>query len=126
MILLVLAYLGGVLTIVSPRILPVLPFVLARADRSFLRSGLPTLIGMAAKFATVATLAAVAGRWAVEANQYGQDTAIVLLGLFGLSLLLPGLAEALRRLRSAPLRDRPRWRDSLVLGVASSLTVRAS
>ncbi len=32
MILLGLAYLGGVLTILSPCILPVLPFVFARAD----------------------------------------------------------------------------------------------
>ena len=47
MILFVLAYLGGVLTIVSPCILPVLPFVFARADRPFLRSGLPLLVGMA-------------------------------------------------------------------------------
>ena len=47
MTLLVLAYLGGVLTIVSPCILPVLPFVFARADRPFLQSGLPMLVGMA-------------------------------------------------------------------------------
>src|SRR5215471_13998317 len=93
MILLVLAYLGGVLTIVSPCILPVLPFVFARADRPFLRSGLPMLIGMAVTFAGVATLAAVAGGWAVEANQYGRVAAIALLALFGLTLLLPNLAD---------------------------------
>jgi cytochrome c biogenesis protein CcdA/thiol-disulfide isomerase/thioredoxin len=97
MILFVLAYLGGVLTIVSPCILPVLPFVFARADRPFLRSGLPMLVGMAATFAAIATLAAVAGGWAVEANQYGRDAALVLLGLFGLALLLPGLAARLGR-----------------------------
>ena len=51
MILFLLAYLGGVLTIVSPCILPVLPFVFARADRPFLRSGLPMLLGMAVTFA---------------------------------------------------------------------------
>ena len=65
MILFLLTYLGGVLTIVSPCILPVLPFVFARADRPFLRSGLPMLVGMAVTFAAVATLAAVAGGWAV-------------------------------------------------------------
>jgi cytochrome c biogenesis protein CcdA len=32
-----------VLTILSPCILPVLPFVFARADRPFVRSGLPML-----------------------------------------------------------------------------------
>jgi cytochrome c biogenesis protein CcdA/thiol-disulfide isomerase/thioredoxin len=97
MILFVLAYLGGVLTIVSPCILPVLPFVFARADRPFLRSGLPMLIGMAATFAAVATLAAVAGGWAVAANEYGRYAALALLALFGLALLFPGVADRLAR-----------------------------
>ena len=50
MTLLLLAYLGGVLTIVSPCILPVLPFVFARAGRPFVRDGLPMLAGMAGDF----------------------------------------------------------------------------
>ena len=79
MILLLLTYLGGMLTIVSPCILPVLPFVFARADRPFLRNGLPMLVGLAVTFAAVATLAAVAGGWAVEANQYGRGAALGLL-----------------------------------------------
>ena len=43
MFLRLLAYLGGALTMASPCILPVLPFVCARSDRPFLRSGLPLL-----------------------------------------------------------------------------------
>ncbi len=97
MILFVLAFLGGVLTIVSPCILPVLPFVFARADRPFLRSGLPMLIGMALTFAAVATLAAVAGGWAVAANQFGRAAALSLLALFGLMLLFPDLADRAAR-----------------------------
>ena len=93
MTLLVLAYLGGVLTIVSPCILPVLPFVFARADRPFLQSGLPMLVGMAITFAIVATLAAVAGGWVVEANQYGRLVAIALLAVFGLTLIFPKFAD---------------------------------
>ena len=61
MILFLLSYLAGVLTIVSPCILPVLPFVFARADRPFIRNGLPLLVGMAVTFAGVATLAALGG-----------------------------------------------------------------
>ena len=83
MLLILLAYLGGVLTIVSPCILPVLPFVLARADRPFLRNGLPMLVGMALAFAVVATLASVAGGWVVSANQYGRIAALILLAIFG-------------------------------------------
>ena len=58
MLLLLLAYLGGMLTILSPCILPVLPFVFARTGQPFRRSGLPLLAGMALTFAA-ATLAAV-------------------------------------------------------------------
>jgi cytochrome c biogenesis protein CcdA/thiol-disulfide isomerase/thioredoxin len=97
MVLLLLAYLGGVLTIVSPCILPVLPFVFARADRPFVKSGLPLLIGMAATFALIATLAAVGGGWAVQANQWGRYAAMALLALFGLTLLFPALSDRLTR-----------------------------
>ena len=97
MILFGLAYLGGVLTILSPCILPVLPFVFARADRPFVRSGLPMLLGMAATFALVATIAAVGGGWAVEANEYGRMVAIVVLAVLGVTLLFPSLADRLTR-----------------------------
>jgi cytochrome c biogenesis protein CcdA/thiol-disulfide isomerase/thioredoxin len=97
MLLFVLAYLGGVLTIVSPCILPVIPFVLARADRPFLRNGLPMLIGMALAFAVVASLASVAGGWVVSANQYGRIAALTLLAIFGATLLFPELADRLMR-----------------------------
>jgi cytochrome c biogenesis protein CcdA len=57
----VLSYLAGALTIVSPCILPVLPFVFARADRPFLTSTLPLLIGLIFAFTAVAVLAGWAG-----------------------------------------------------------------
>ena len=97
MLLFLLAYAGGVLTILSPCILPVLPFVFARSDQPFVRSGLPLLLGMAVTFAGVATLAAVGGGWAVQANAWGRDAALVLLALFGLTLLFPHLSDALTR-----------------------------
>ena len=77
MTLLILAYLGGVLTILSPCILPVLPFVFARAGQSFTRSALPMLAGMAITFALVAMLVTVGGSWAVHANQYGRYVALL-------------------------------------------------
>ena len=95
--ILVLAYLGGVLTILSPCILPVLPFVFARAGQPFARSVLPLLAGMALAFASVATLAAVGGGWAIEANQFGRYAALALLGLFGLTLLSRRLADVVAR-----------------------------
>src|SRR6202046_3754625 len=97
MALFILAYLGGVLTILSPCILPVLPFVFARADQPFVRSGLPLLLGMALTFAAVASLAAVGGGWAVQGSGSGPILALVVLGLFGLLLLFPALADRATR-----------------------------
>jgi cytochrome c biogenesis protein CcdA/thiol-disulfide isomerase/thioredoxin len=97
MTLFVLAYLGGVLTILSPCILPVLPFVFARSDQPFVRSGLPLLIGMAVTFAAVATLAAVGGAWAIRANEYGRIAAIAVLAIFGITLLFRTIADWLTR-----------------------------
>ncbi|AGG89769.1 cytochrome c biogenesis protein DipZ [Rhodanobacter denitrificans] len=97
MLVLILAYLGGVLTILSPCILPVLPFVFARSDRPFMRNGLPMLLGMAITFAAVATLAALGGGWAVHANQYGRYVAMLVLAFLGLTLLSTRLAEWITR-----------------------------
>lgn len=92
---LILAYLGGLLTIASPCILPVLPFVFARSDQPFRRTGLPLLLGMALTFTLFATLAAVGGGWVVAANQYGRIAALVLMAVFGITLLFPQMAERL-------------------------------
>lgn len=128
--LLVLAYLGGVLTIVSPCILPVLPFVFARTGQPFLRSGLPLLAGMAVTFALVATLAAVGGGWVVQVNQYGRWLALLCVALFGLTLLLPQLSERLTRplvaagsrlSQAAGADARPGPGASSLIGVATGL-----
>src|ERR1700748_3360500 len=132
MILFLLAYLGGVLTIVSPCILPVLPFVFARADRKFLHSGLPMLVGVCLRLAVVATLASVAGGWAVQANAAGRWIAMGLLAVFGVTLLFPALADRLTRplvalggrlSASADAHEGPGGSiaPSLLLGVAAGL-----
>ena len=54
MVLALLAFLGGALTIISPCILPVLPFVFARNGQSFSRTTVPLLAGMALTFAALA------------------------------------------------------------------------
>jgi len=92
-----LVYFGGVLTILSPCILPVLPFVFARSEQKFLTNGLPMLAGMAITFAAIATLAAVGGSWAVRVNQYGRIVALVLLTAFAATLLSARLADWLAR-----------------------------
>ncbi|MGJ4860432.1 cytochrome c biogenesis protein DipZ [Labrys sp. La1] len=130
MVLLAIAYFGGVLTILSPCILPILPFVFAGTGLPFLRGRLPMLAGMAGSFALVATLAAVGGSWAIQANEFARLAAIALLALFGLSLISPRVANAItqpivefgNRLHSASAASGKRTAaSSLVLGVATGL-----
>jgi cytochrome c biogenesis protein CcdA/thiol-disulfide isomerase/thioredoxin len=131
MVLLILAFLGGILTIISPCILPVLPFVFAKADQPFRRSGLPLLAGMALTFAGFAAIATVGGAWVVRANQYGRVAALVVLAVFGLTLLWPALADRLSRpfVQLGSRLSQPSDSDgqpasplrSLLLGIATGL-----
>lgn len=129
MTLFVVAYLAGMLTIASPCILPVLPFVLARAGQPFARGVLPMLGGMVATFGAVASLAAVGGAWAIHANEFGRGLALALLALFGLALLLPRAATALSRpavalgqtLSRQAAAGGPTIAGSALLGVATGL-----
>ena len=129
MLIILLAYLGGILTILSPCILPVLPFVFARADRSFMRSTLPLLAGMAGTFAIVATLAAVGGGWAIRANAIGRWAALLLLALFGIALVFPSISDRMTRplvaLGSRLTERQPGEKESVwssaLLGVATGL-----
>jgi cytochrome c biogenesis protein CcdA/thiol-disulfide isomerase/thioredoxin len=130
MTIVVLVFLGGVLTILSPCILPVLPFVFARSEQKFLTNGLPMLAGMAITFAAIATLAAVGGSWAVRVNQYGRIVALVLLTAFAATLLSPRLADwlarpfvALGNRLAQPTAGSSKFGlvNSLLLGVATGL-----
>ena len=131
MTLVILVFLGGVLTILSPCILPVLPFVFARSEQKFLTNGLPMLAGMAVTFAGIATLAAVGGSWAVRVNQYGRVFALVLLTAFAATLLSTRLADWLARpfvalgnrlAQSSPgAAGRFTLLNSLLLGIATGL-----
>ena len=133
MALFVFSYLAGVLTILAPCILPVLPFVFARVDQPFLRSGLPLLAGMALSFAGVATLATIGGSWAAEANDVGRNVALAILAAMGVALLVPRVADRVTRplvalgarLSEAARRDTQSTGrsvlPSLALGVATGL-----
>src|SRR5580704_2326794 len=128
MLIFLLAFVGGALTILSPCILPVLPFVFARADQSFRCSGLPLLTGMALTFSVVAVAAAFGGHWVVRLNQGGRYVAMIVFLILGVTLLFPSLAEALTRplvraggrLQSAPSTESSIGK-SFVLGISTGL-----
>src|SRR5271156_1760564 len=128
MLIYLLAFVGGVLTILSPCILPVLPFVFARADQPFRRSGLPLLVGMALTFSLVAVAAAFGGHWVVRLNQGGRYVAMVVFLVLGISLLFPSLADVLTRplvRAGSRLQGNPSAESSIgksfVLGISTGL-----
>ena len=129
MTLFVISYLAGVLTILSPCILPILPFVFSRADQPFIRGALPMLTGMALTFAAVASLATIGGGWAVQASEVGRYAALALLALFG-TTLVSQRAAAIVTLPIVALGQRLSVNDetgarsvggSLLLGIATGL-----
>lgn len=113
----VLAYLGGVLTIASPCILPVVPLVMARTGRPVVRDVLPMLAGMAITFAAVASAAALGAAWLVRASEGGRVVALILLGLIGASLLFPRVAAVV----AAPAVRLGTWLDRVAGGVPGAL-----
>lgn len=125
--MLLIAFLGGILTVLSPCILPVVPFLFAGVDRTR-RSVLLTLGGMVLTFALISSLAVVSSEWVVQANNTGRHVALIVMVLFALSLISarvggwlarPFVALGNRidpdsRTRSGPLK-------SLLIGVATGL-----
>lgn len=91
----ILVYLGGILTIFAPCVLPVVPFVFAKSDKPFQRTGLPILLGMAATFTALASVATVGGAWIVQVNHYGRYAAMAVLFVLGLALIFPTVSERL-------------------------------
>ena len=95
--ILVLAFLGGVLTILSPCILPMIPLVFARTGRSFAREIVPMLVGLALAFTAAALIATATAHWLVVANVVGRDCALVLFAIIGVTLLSARAAELVAR-----------------------------
>lgn len=122
-----IAFLGGLLTLLSPCILPVVPFLFAGANRSR-ASILLTLGGMALTFALVASLAVVSSEWVIQASNSGRHIALIVMVLFALSLISARIGDWLTRPfvmlgnRLDPdARKKAGPTGSIMLGVATGL-----
>jgi len=94
--MLLIAFLGGILTVLSPCILPVVPFLFAGADRTR-ASILLTLGGMVLTFALVSSLAVVSTEWVIQASNTGRHVALFVMVLFALSLISARVGDWLAR-----------------------------
>jgi cytochrome c biogenesis protein CcdA/thiol-disulfide isomerase/thioredoxin len=97
MLVLVLAFLGGVHTILSPCILPISPLVFARSGRSFARETAPMLGGLAIAFTAAALIATATAHWLIVANVVGRDIALALFAIVGITLVSTRAAEWIAR-----------------------------
>jgi cytochrome c biogenesis protein CcdA/thiol-disulfide isomerase/thioredoxin len=122
-----IAFLGGLLTVLSPCILPVVPFLFAGAQRSR-ASILLTLGGMALTFALISSLAVVSSEWVIQASNSGRYVALIVMSVFALSLISARVGDWLTR----PLvmlgnrldpdaRKKAGPMGSIMLGVATGL-----
>ncbi|QAX85768.1 cytochrome C biogenesis protein [Pseudomonas sp. DTU12.3] len=122
-----IAFLGGLLTVLSPCILPVVPFLFAGANRK--RSAiLLTLAGMALTFALISSLAVVSSEWVIQASNSGRHLALIVMMLFALSLISARIGDwltrpfvALGNRLDAGTRKNAGPLASLLLGVATGL-----
>lgn len=94
--MLLIAFLGGVLTLLSPCILPVMPLLLQRAGGPAWSPWL-MLLGLASGFAVLASLAAVSSDWVIAASQWGRYVALSLLAVSALALLWPRFGDWLSK-----------------------------
>lgn len=108
-----LAFLAGVLSLLSPCVLPIAPIVLGTAVNAHPRGHWALLAGLSLSFVVVGTLIA----WA--ANQFGFDPGVlqivgaVLLGVLGVVLVFAPLQERLAGASSGLSQISNGWLDRL-------------
>ncbi|WP_024560320.1 cytochrome c biogenesis protein/redoxin [Franconibacter pulveris 601] len=93
---LTIAFLAGMLTLLSPCTLPVIPFVFASARGSKAQL-LALLGGMVLMFTVVALLVSVASHWVVRITAVGRWVALAFLAVTALTLLSPRIAQLAAR-----------------------------
>ena len=90
---LVLAYIAGLLTLINPCVLPILPVVLASAAQAHRHGPAAMALGMSVSFVAFGMLVTVFGRaLGLTPDTVSRIGAVLMIG-FGLVLLVPRLSE---------------------------------
>ena len=90
----VLGYAAGLLTLINPCVLPILPIVLATALQAGRMGPLAVAGGLSVSFVALGLLISVAGRSLGITDQTLANAGAVLMILFGLVLLVPRFSES--------------------------------
>lgn len=91
---LLIAFIGGMISLLSPCTLPVIPLLMA-SFRGQTQRIVALLLGMVLMFTLIASLATVASGWLVNATSVARVLALTALGLAALALIFPSFAQRL-------------------------------
>ena len=94
LVLIVIAFIAGLVTAVSPCVLPILPIVLAAGSGGDRRRPYLIITGLIASFAFFTLAATQIIRSLGLPDSALRDAAIVVIAVFGLTLLVPALSNA--------------------------------
>src|SRR5512137_3020789 len=126
LVLIAVSLVAGIVTVLSPCILPILPVVLASAAGGR-RRPLAVILGLVASFAAFTLfISQLVMHLGFPANVL-RLAAVVIIGLLGLSMLVPSLTSRLEMLLSrlpglAPQKqDDAGWRGGLITGATLGL-----
>ena len=98
MFLLIVAFVAGFVTVMSPCVLPILPIVLASGTGEDRRRPTLVIIGLIASFSFFTLASAAIVRALHLPDTTLRNAAIVIISIFGLVLLVPALMERYERL----------------------------
>lgn len=124
-ILILFAFLGGVVTILSPCILPILPIVLSGSITGGKRRPLGVVTGFIASFTFFTLfLSAIVKTTGLSADNL-RLVAVLVITLFGLSLVIPTLQERMGKIfsRLAQMGSRQNTNDGYASGILVGLSL---
>jgi cytochrome c-type biogenesis protein len=93
-----LAFLGGILTVLSPCILPILPILVGRSLQSHKYGPLSLVMGLVVGFAVAGSIVGISASWLTGLTTFLRSTAIVVLLVLGLLAIFPTLSYRLLNL----------------------------
>ena len=124
-----ITFIAGMLTILSPCILPVIPFVFSRGKEFSWKESSPLLIGMGSTFVALSAGSIFLGEKIVHANAFGRALALVLLALFGVTLIFPKFSDFIfspltrisNRIEKLSIVRNSSFLGSILIGVSTGL-----
>lgn len=101
-----LAFLAGMLTVLSPCVLPILPILVGRSLQSHRYGAVMLVVGLIGGFAVAGSLLAFTSQWVVGFASGLRTGAIAVLMMMGLLSMFPALSDRLfQRLRLHRLKE---------------------